>query len=1557
MNPVHNEILQNLQADENETTQQFIEPFDLAGYLDTPAWRAAYLTDQNVATQGLNIGNTNVLNATPHLIQEYAQHTLQADMRVQDGQPNHNDQLNAEGTVDDAGVDTQIEQQLTNLGQDPGPPYEPGVRVLQPNLQVSPQNLQAQVRQPPQIALVNRTNNQNARMAPPNGLPTPEATLAPQRAEPVHERNHDFAATPRPRNNLRRPREEVEEPTHQDIPEAQRRRTRPPYPHDPGKAAERDEKIRKRIGKIADFNDHRAFERTTSLPLKYIKEWLVLPLEGATDRPVDLEQVHISTMKNAVPRVLSLEKAMKLLEGPQDWIYDVLLWLGLVAEGGQLSNGYYSLTNERQVMETNMGGHVNNPPNGALTIRNASFHTPEEQFEGSQKLRRLDKVEEMILPHLQIRMKTRCGAGSQRSEPGDQLLPCLEPQCEKAFDSDKADAWVKHIALMCPEAFWFCRVCDECDFRLDRRNSHCAQSHGRCKQEYIETRYVSFRATCCWCCLESGHWSNFWYHVADHLTGENGKTRKLKNDWVGPYPPVQERLELSKRRPPPRRRSRRRCRRPGEVDQNDNGDNDDDDDNGPRHGRPQPRLDGDRGAQRGVMAAHDPPQPANQANTTFQDQRNRYQGHQHPRSKSKDPINLIGDKFALGIDERSMNTESLQGRAIQLKEPSFRTRYIQMQGAHLNGYGYLQLTALRAGVSPRDQIPYRHVQWIYRASRTKIDHVEKLGAKGSLIRKTIIRASSAFCNRGIEEAQTIRRVQDPHIIGFVDFYQQPLFDSIILYPLAERTLSSYLENPTEDYHNQIPKWAGCLLSAVAFLHRAEVNICHRNIQPSNILVKGSKIYLSGFGEAMVSTHSLHKKRNSNMDSIYDAPEVFKGGICGKEADVYALGVIILEFITLLRGIWIRTLHKWVWNSVSKASWHVTTHNNIKAWVMKIEKLFDRQKCSNCNSISSAMRHLFDDTWHGASLKSLQYSQERVQAFESHIRAARTDITRLQCGCSSTFLLLAACKSSVCLDESHRPSAQHLLQDLVGHPPDCTRAEEINTRAALLSSFEDSQKQLPGALLSSGMQHPVRDFEQTDTNGVTSAFEPQITLGNTMTPRFPRSSKIWNAATAIGIGWYFAAAEHFTNDKGLHTALDKIIETGYAQPKLEQTHVEDHQERNGNSTAAYNLTPLPRKSYTWPMSTAEHRLEEQLRPGQRRIFRECLSMLSGESSHKTRSKADFSEDTLVNDSWSSSALSSYAHGDRIVKVLIWLIKSPRKIKFSYDIRNLYFFAGSSYLSYQAEDFLSSECSWHSWTDTLHNIKCPEDFDEAELLEMTVRRDEAKDIVESLKHVRLEDFPDEPSVEAQHGGKIYEESQTELSQPKTVSANVPHPDDLHLGIRSEKRPSDDAPAEEENSKSHTELPGDHTLDHRSPISSREPKQNLNLSRASSLLETGLPASKPFKCDLCTSAFNRLHNLKRHRFGHSMKRPFRCSHCRRTFAREENLQRHVLTTCSGNVRQKPQFDFPKDSANNYSSARQDDPSGSTNLAKTNQIDDTVDEVSHEIRRASPSRILSRL
>jgi serine/threonine protein kinase len=178
--------------------------------------------------------------------------------------------------------------------------------------------------------------------------------------------------------------------------------------------------------------------------------------------------------------------------------------------------------------------------------------------------------------------------------------------------------------------------------------------------------------------------------------------------------------------------------------------------------------------------------------------------------------------------------------------------------------------------------------------------------KSITLRQNITSRGNAL-QRAQNEVQLIRQARHIHVITLVETYKCKRECGIVMEPVAEGTLGHYLKYADQcdgavfsAYRSQLFKWFGCLASALAFLHRR--NIRHRDIKPSNILVQGRNLLFTDFG---ISFEDADITEQDDTDvcgtAKYRAPSPDQGLRFGRPADVFALGAVFLEMVTVCCG--------------------------------------------------------------------------------------------------------------------------------------------------------------------------------------------------------------------------------------------------------------------------------------------------------------------------------------------------------------------------------------------------------------------------------------------------------------------------------------------------------------------------------------------------------------------------------------------------------------------------------------------------------------------------------
>lgn len=161
---------------------------------------------------------------------------------------------------------------------------------------------------------------------------------------------------------------------------------------------------------------------------------------------------------------------------------------------------------------------------------------------------------------------------------------------------------------------------------------------------------------------------------------------------------------------------------------------------------------------------------------------------------------------------------------------------------------------------------------------------------------------SKFRSRVWDEIANMRKVACVHVVN-VDFHQEDSERAMEIYmtPVADGNLMEILDGWVDGcYPNLSPRtiysWFGCLLTALAYVHSKDV--LHKDIKPSNILVKDNLIYLADFGLSKDFEGGISQSVGPFAGTFeYQAPEFVTNQGHGRPVDVYALGCVFSEMLT------------------------------------------------------------------------------------------------------------------------------------------------------------------------------------------------------------------------------------------------------------------------------------------------------------------------------------------------------------------------------------------------------------------------------------------------------------------------------------------------------------------------------------------------------------------------------------------------------------------------------------------------------------------------------------
>jgi serine/threonine protein kinase len=198
------------------------------------------------------------------------------------------------------------------------------------------------------------------------------------------------------------------------------------------------------------------------------------------------------------------------------------------------------------------------------------------------------------------------------------------------------------------------------------------------------------------------------------------------------------------------------------------------------------------------------------------------------------------------------------------------------------------------------------------STRTAIVQSVKCG-RILLARKTIPCGRQTMTREeAIAEVSHLTRLNHSHIVRVIGTYVKGRELSILLYPVADYNLETFL-----DEYRATPEksdlWISmrysrdrlycCLSSAVQFIHRNLTK--HMDIKPQNILIQQMydrhyHVYVADFGIARSyeTPEEIETDGRTSFTKRYAAPEVVNKGPRGLPADIFSLGCVFLEITSI-----------------------------------------------------------------------------------------------------------------------------------------------------------------------------------------------------------------------------------------------------------------------------------------------------------------------------------------------------------------------------------------------------------------------------------------------------------------------------------------------------------------------------------------------------------------------------------------------------------------------------------------------------------------------------------
>ena len=184
--------------------------------------------------------------------------------------------------------------------------------------------------------------------------------------------------------------------------------------------------------------------------------------------------------------------------------------------------------------------------------------------------------------------------------------------------------------------------------------------------------------------------------------------------------------------------------------------------------------------------------------------------------------------------------------------------------------------------------------------------------------------------------------EDDHLIKVRGTYTDKKYLVMLLQPVADRNLKQYMNGgplTSETEQKRFRTYFGCLAHTIRFLHDSSIETLHKDIKPENILLKDGRLILTDFGTAFDWSRTGQSMTRSNAGDHrtprYQSPEVANSSEFHRSSDIWSLGVVFLEMVTLLQGKRIAEMDSFLQSNGAR---HTEIHLNQDAAMNWFEQL-------------------------------------------------------------------------------------------------------------------------------------------------------------------------------------------------------------------------------------------------------------------------------------------------------------------------------------------------------------------------------------------------------------------------------------------------------------------------------------------------------------------------------------------------------------------------------------------------------------------------------------------
>jgi serine/threonine-protein kinase len=159
-----------------------------------------------------------------------------------------------------------------------------------------------------------------------------------------------------------------------------------------------------------------------------------------------------------------------------------------------------------------------------------------------------------------------------------------------------------------------------------------------------------------------------------------------------------------------------------------------------------------------------------------------------------------------------------------------------------------------------------------------------------------------YSTRFTHEAQAVARLNHPNIVTVYDFGEENGVAYLVMELIEGEELSSYFDE-TQAFQLEFTledsvRMTCELLDAVGYAHQH--GIVHRDIKPANVMLSAQlRVKLTDFGVARMHDNATQHGEAGTLVGTpsYMSPEQIAGQVAGPRSDIFAVGIILYQFLT------------------------------------------------------------------------------------------------------------------------------------------------------------------------------------------------------------------------------------------------------------------------------------------------------------------------------------------------------------------------------------------------------------------------------------------------------------------------------------------------------------------------------------------------------------------------------------------------------------------------------------------------------------------------------------